>query len=84
MTGLLSRRAEDKIVNGYNEQKMRNGGITLNFTPDEKNDFDLDFARELQDRNSTPGMSKAAETCREQPVRQILKATRAMSTRPTR
>ncbi len=43
---------------------MRNGGITLNFTPDEKNDFDLDFARELQDRNSTPGMSKAAETCR--------------------
>ncbi len=64
VTGLLSRRAEDKIVNGYNEQKMRNGGITLNFTPDEKNDFDLDFARELQDRNSTPGMSKAAETCR--------------------
>ncbi len=35
VTGLLSRRAEDKIVNGYNEQKMRNGGITLNFTPDE-------------------------------------------------
>lgn len=31
VTGLLSRRAEDKIVNGYNEQKMRNGGITLNF-----------------------------------------------------
>ncbi|HCM9352235.1 TPA: ligand-gated channel protein [Enterobacter kobei] len=64
VTGLLSRRAEDKIVNGYNEQKMRNGGITLNFTPDEQNDFDLDFARELQDRNSTPGMSKATETCR--------------------
>jgi len=64
VTGLLSRRAEDKIENGYNEQKMRNGGITLNFTPDEKNDIDLDFARELQDRNSTPGMSKAAENCR--------------------
>jgi outer membrane receptor for ferrienterochelin and colicins len=37
---------------------------SLNFTPDEKNDIDLDYARELQDRNSTPGMSKAAETCR--------------------
>ena len=64
VTGLLSRRAEDKIENGFNEQKMRNGGITLNFTPDEKNDIDFDYARELQDRNSTPGMSKAAETCR--------------------
>ncbi|WP_336996142.1 ligand-gated channel protein [Leclercia sp. UBA7405] len=64
VTGLLSRRAEDKIENGYNEQKMRNGGITLNFTPDEKNDIDLDFARELQDRNSTPGMSKTVENCR--------------------
>ncbi|WP_449540605.1 ligand-gated channel protein [Enterobacter ludwigii] len=64
VTGLLSRRAEDQILNGFNEQKMRNGGITLNFTPDEQNDFDLDFARELQDRNSTPGKSKATETCR--------------------
>ena len=54
VTGLFSRRAEDKIEYGYNEQKMRNGGITLNFTPDEKNDFDLDYSRELQDRNSTP------------------------------
>jgi outer membrane receptor for ferrienterochelin and colicins len=33
VTGLLSRRAEDKIENGFNEQKMRNGGVTLNFTP---------------------------------------------------
>ncbi|XWJ88901.1 ligand-gated channel protein [Phytobacter ursingii] len=64
VTGLLSRRAEDKILNGYNEQRLRNGGVTFNFTPDDKNDFDLDIARELQDRNSTPGMSSAAETCR--------------------
>ncbi|AOT43831.1 ligand-gated channel protein [Enterobacter ludwigii] len=64
VTGLLSRRAEDQILNGFNEQKMRNGGVTLNFTPDEQNDFDLDFTRELQDRNSTPGKSKATETCR--------------------
>lgn len=64
VSGLLSRRAEDKILNGYNEQRMRNGAFTLNFTPDEKNDFDLDVARELQDRNSTPGMSRALESCR--------------------
>lgn len=64
VTGLFSRRQEDKIENGYNEQRMRNGAVTLNFTPDEKNDFDLDVARELQDRNSTPGMSTAAQTCR--------------------
>ncbi len=64
ITGLLSRRAEDKIENGYNEQRMRNGGITLNFTPDDKNDFDLDISRELQDRNSTPGKSAAEQICR--------------------
>lgn len=64
ITGLLSRRAEDKIENGYNEQKIRNGGITLNFTPDNQNDFDFDYTRELQDRDSTPGMSEAVERCR--------------------
>lgn len=64
VTGLFSHRAEDKILNGYNEQRLRNGGITLNFTPDDKNDIDFDVSRELQDRNSTPGKSSAAETCR--------------------
>lgn len=64
VSGLFSRRQEDHIVNGYNEQRMRSGAVTLNVTPDDKNDFDLDIARELQDRNSTPGMSKEAEVCR--------------------
>lgn len=64
VSGLFSRRQEDRIVNGYNEQRMRSGAVTLNVTPDDKNDFDLDIARELQDRNSTPGMSKEAEVCR--------------------
>jgi outer membrane receptor for ferrienterochelin and colicins len=61
VTGLLSRRAEDKILNGYNEQKMRNGSVAFNLTLDEKNDFDLELSRELQDRNSTPGESSAAD-----------------------
>lgn len=64
VSGLYSRRPEDKILNGYNEQRMRSGGVAFNLTPDEKNDFDLEFARELQDRNSTPGKSSAAEICR--------------------
>ena len=64
VNGLYSRRPEDKILNGYNEQRMRSGGVTFNLTPDDKNDFDLAFARELQDRNSTPGKSSAEEICR--------------------
>lgn len=63
VTGLFSHRAEDKIVEGYNEQRMRNGALTLNLTPDDKNDFDFEVARELQDRESTPGKSKESETC---------------------
>ncbi|QKJ88406.1 Outer membrane siderophore receptor [Paramixta manurensis] len=64
VSGLLSHRQQDRIVNGYNEQRMRNGAVTFNLTPDENNDFDLEIARELQDRNSTPGMSREREICR--------------------
>ncbi|WP_297206566.1 ligand-gated channel protein [uncultured Pluralibacter sp.] len=64
VNGLYSRRPEDKILNGYNEQRMRSGGVTFNLTPDDKNDFDLDIARELQDRNSTPGKTSEREICR--------------------
>ncbi|WP_017346755.1 ligand-gated channel protein [Pantoea sp. A4] len=64
VTGLFSRRAEDKIISGYNEQRMRNGAVAFNLTPDDKNDFDLEFSRELQDRKSTPGKSSESEICR--------------------
>ena len=64
LSGLLSRRQEDRIVNGYNEQRMRNGAATFTLTPDDRNSIDFDVARELQDRNSTPGKSKATESCR--------------------
>lgn len=63
INGLLSRRAEDKIVNGYNEQRMRSGTAVFTLTPDEKNEFDFEIGRSLQDRNSTPGKSVAAERC---------------------
>ncbi|QPS87615.1 ligand-gated channel protein [Serratia plymuthica] len=63
VNGLLSRRAEDKIVNGYNEQRMRSGTAVFSLTPDDKNEFDFEIGRSLQDRNSTPGESVVAERC---------------------
>ncbi|TQI81290.1 outer membrane receptor for ferrienterochelin and colicins [Serratia fonticola] len=63
VNGLLSRRAEDHIVNGFNEQRMRSGTAVFSLTPDEKNDFDFEIGRSLQDRNSTPGKSVALERC---------------------
>lgn len=64
LSGLLSRRQEDRVVNGYNEQRMRNGAATFTLTPDDRNHMSVDIARELQDRNSTPGKSQAVESCR--------------------
>ncbi|HGM6322730.1 TPA: ligand-gated channel protein [Serratia marcescens] len=63
VNGLLSRRAEDKIANGYNEQRMRSGTAVFTLTPDEKNEFDFEIGRSLQDRNSTPGKSVVVERC---------------------
>ncbi|MGO2369525.1 MAG: ligand-gated channel protein [Serratia sp. (in: enterobacteria)] len=63
VNGLLSRRAEDKIVNGFNEQRMRSGTAVFSLTPNEKNDFDFEIGRSLQDRNSTPGESVVAQRC---------------------
>ena len=63
VNGLLSHRSEDHIVNGFNEQRMRSGTAVFSLTPDEKNDFDFEIGRSLQDRNSTPGKSVALERC---------------------
>ena len=59
VNGLLSRRAEDKITNGYNEQRMRSGTAVFTLTPDEKNEFDFEIGRSLQDRNSHLGKSRS-------------------------
>ncbi|SUI82251.1 Colicin I receptor precursor [Serratia quinivorans] len=64
VNGLLSRRAEDQILNGYSEQRMRSGTAVFNLTPNEQNDFDFEIGRSLQDRDSTPGKSMATENCR--------------------
>ncbi|CNE16573.1 putative outer membrane receptor [Yersinia nurmii] len=57
VSGLLSHRSEDKIINGYNEQRMRNGAATFSLTPDDKNEFDFELGHYVQDRNVTPGYS---------------------------
>ena len=64
VNGLLSHRGEDHFTNGFNEQRMRSGTAVFSLTPDEKNDFDFEIGRSLQDRNSTPGKSVALENCR--------------------
>lgn len=64
VNGLFSHRGEDHFTNGFNEQRMRSGTAVFSLTPDEKNDFDFEIGRSLQDRNSTPGKSVAAEKCK--------------------
>ncbi|WP_145548282.1 ligand-gated channel protein [Yersinia intermedia] len=59
VSGLLSHRSEDKIVDGYNEQRLRNGAATFTLTPDDQNEFDFDIGHYVQDRNSTAGRSVA-------------------------
>ena len=48
VNGLLSRRAEDKILNGFNEQRMRSGTAVFSLTPNER----------------TNSISKSAALCR--------------------
>ncbi len=57
LNGQLSRRGEDRIIEGYNGQRMKSGGVTFTLTPDDANSFDLDLGHFVQDRNGTPGKS---------------------------
>lgn len=62
LNGLLSHRSEDRIVEGYNAQRMKSGGVTFTLTPDEANSIDLDLGHFVQDRNSSPGQSVSASS----------------------
>ncbi|WP_430613579.1 TonB-dependent receptor domain-containing protein [Flavobacterium sp. JP2137] len=56
-SGLYSEREEDKIIGGYNEQKMKNGSIELNGQLTKRDHITLGYNYSRQDRISTPGLS---------------------------
>ena len=53
--GTYSKREEDQIYGGYQEQKMRAGGATLTLTPNDQHAIDFEYQRSIQNRNSTVG-----------------------------
>jgi outer membrane receptor for ferrienterochelin and colicins len=57
--GQRSRRDEDRIINGFNEQKTDSATAKLSFTPDEHNDITFEAGKTEQERNSTVGRSAA-------------------------
>ncbi|WP_353172874.1 ligand-gated channel protein [Paracandidimonas soli] len=62
--GNLSRRNEDKFVNGFNKQQTESGTVKLSLTPNKDHDITLEAGRTLQERTSNPGKSMAPESCR--------------------
>lgn len=55
--GQTSRRDEDDIPRGFNEQKTDSGTAKLSFTPNAANDLVLEVGRTEQERNSSAGKS---------------------------
>ncbi len=55
--GQTSRRDEDNIPNGFNEQKTDSATAKLSLTPNESNDFVLEVGKTEQERNATAGRS---------------------------
>lgn len=55
--GQTSRRDEDDIPRGFNEQKTDSGTAKLSFTPNEANDLVLEAGRTEQERNASVGRS---------------------------
>ncbi|ATR84713.1 ligand-gated channel protein [Pseudomonas defluvii] len=55
--GQRSRRDEDHIVNGFNEQSTDSATAKLSFTPDTNNDITVEAGKSEQERNATLGRS---------------------------
>lgn len=55
--GQASRRDEDDIPRGYNDQKTDSATAKLSFTPNESNDLVLEVGKTEQERNSSAGRS---------------------------
>jgi len=63
INGQKSRRVEDKILRGFNEQETNAINAKFSLTPNKDHDITLEAGRTLQERISTPGKSMAAESC---------------------
>ncbi len=61
-SGLYSQRDEDKILGGYNEQKMKNGSLEFNGQLTKTDNLTLGYNYSRQDRISTPGLSASEKS----------------------
>ncbi|MCP1995542.1 TonB-dependent receptor domain-containing protein [Flavobacterium sp. HSC-61S13] len=61
-SGLYSEREEDKILGGYNEQKMKSGNLEFNGQLTDKDNLNLGYNYSRQDRISTPGLSASEKS----------------------
>ena len=59
--GQKSHRQEDRILNGYNQQKTTAGTVKLSLTPNKDHDLSLEAGRSMQDRNSHKGKTAQRE-----------------------
>lgn len=57
--GQYSTRSEDRYLNGFPEQDLRNLNGKLTFTPNDSQQVDLDFSRSLQNSYQTGGRTAA-------------------------
>lgn len=60
--GQTSRREEDDIPRGFNEQKTDSGTAKLAFTPNESNDIVLEVGKTEQERNASLNRSGTGNT----------------------
>lgn len=53
--GTFSQRQEDDIIGGFKKQKMRAGGATISWTPNDIHTIDFEYQRSIQNRDGTVG-----------------------------
>lgn len=66
--GTYSQRQEDDIIGGFKEQKMRAGGATLSWTPNDLHTIDFEYQRSIQNRDGTVGKTIADKPTKNGPA----------------
>ncbi len=73
--GQKTRRNEDRILNGFNEQDSTAGTVKFSLTPNKDHDFIFEAGRTLQDRQSSQGKSASRGSDESKYTRNHLAAT---------